>query len=247
MRHCRSSPCGIAAHQNAALPLMSYAVIYMRHCRLCGWMDEANGVPTLILHTETPRHRGTETPRHRGTETPRHRDTETPRNRDTETPRHRDTETQRVAGKAVVFFYHCYDETLSLYTRSLLGDCSKLWVLRPEALLVRNVNISIFTTVLSPLLVRSRLLQAIEEHLVDSSRSLVRHPRSRLAPARLVGEKRRHFTIGTLNICAELQARVRQWQWAVLRIIVLRASFVRVVANLIPFDWQQHREWARHV
>ena len=103
MRHCRSSPCGIAAHQNAALPLVSYAIIYMRHCRLCGWMDEAKGVPTLILHTETPRHRGTETPRHRGTETPRHRDTETPRNRDTETPRHRDTETQRVAGKSVVF------------------------------------------------------------------------------------------------------------------------------------------------
>ena len=47
MRHCRSSPCGIAAHQNAALPLMSFAVIYMRHCRLCGWMDEANGVPTF--------------------------------------------------------------------------------------------------------------------------------------------------------------------------------------------------------
>ena len=132
---------GIAAHQNAALPLMSYAVIYMRHCRLCGWMDEAKGVPTLILHTETPRHRGTETPRHRDTEKPRHRGTETQRHRETETPRHRDTETQRVAGKAVVSFYHCYDETLSLYTRSLLGDCSKLWVLRPEALLVRNVKI----------------------------------------------------------------------------------------------------------
>ena len=90
MRHCRSSPCGIAAHQNAALPLMSFAIIYMRHCRLCGWMDEANGVPTLRLHTEAPRHRGTETPRHRETETPRHRDTETLRNRDTETQRHRE-------------------------------------------------------------------------------------------------------------------------------------------------------------
>ena len=92
---------GIAAHKNAALPLMSYAVIYMRHCRLCGWMDEANGVPTSILHTETPRHRGTETPRHRGTETPRHRDTETPRNRDTKTPRHRDTES---GGEGCCFF-----------------------------------------------------------------------------------------------------------------------------------------------
>ena len=126
MRHCRSSPCDIAAPHHAALPLaalplMSYAVIYMRHCRLCGWMDEANGVPTIRyqyrcgvaahvicchLHCRlcgwmdeangAPTLRlHTEAPRHRGTETPRHRETETPRHRDTETLRNRDTETQR--------------------------------------------------------------------------------------------------------------------------------------------------------
>ena len=197
MRHCRSSPCGIAAHQNAALPLMSYAVIYMRHCRLCGWMDEASGVPTLKyqyrcgvaahyicyhLHAVLP--------------------------------------PVWVVGKAVVFSaiattkrYQC------MYTcmRSLLGDDSDLWVIRAEAIRVKNEKISAITTVLSSLRARSRLLQAIEVLLVDSSRSLLWHPRSSFPPAHV---ERRNTVIGILDISAELHVRVRKWQWAGLRVKV---------------------------
>ena len=197
MRHCRSSPCGIAAHQNAALPLMSFAVIYMQHCRLCGWMDEASGVPTLKyqyrcgvaahyicchLHAVLP--------------------------------------PVWVVGKAVVFSAIAITKRYQwMYTcmRSLLGDDSDLWVIRAEAIRVKNEKISAITTVLSSLRARSRLLQAIEVPLVDSSRSLLWHPRSSFPPAH---EKRRNTVIGILDISAELHVRVRKWQWAGLRVKV---------------------------
>ena len=101
--------------------------------------------------------------------------------------------------------------------RSLLGDDSDLWVIRAEAIRVKNEKISAITTVLSSLRARSRLLQAIEVPLVDSSRSLLWHPRSSFPPAH---EERRNTVIGILDISAELHVRVRKWQWAGLRVKV---------------------------
>ena len=160
MRHCRSSPYDIAAPHHAALPLaalplMSYVGwMALRHCRLCGWMDEASGVPTLKyqyrcgvaahyicchLHAVLP--------------------------------------PVWVVGKAVVFSAIATtkrNQCTCTYMRSLLPDDSKLWILRSLALAVRFVKLFEISTVLSPLRVRSRILQAIEVPLVDSSSSLLR-------------------------------------------------------------------------
>ena len=120
------------------------------------------------------------------------------------------------------------------YMRSLLPDDSNLWILRSVALPVRNVKISAILTVLSPLRVRSRILQAIEVPLVDSSSSLLWHPRSTFPPARLVCEKRRDTAIGIRDISAELHVRVRKCQWGGRRVVV---HLVLVVVAVFSPPW----------